>query len=372
MAVYISELPEIQLITNDDFFALVDSASLTTYRSNFNTLNGWMSSSVTTSRAMYANTASLANTASYAITSSFALTASYLLYRGFPNGTASYALTSSRAITASYFDISGVTIGFATYARSASWASHSLSSSYVPASGVDGTVRSASYAITASYAKSASYAITASHGISASYASSASFALYADNTSNNPVSIYGPFTASANVNSPTVGWSQWDYEKRAIAFTIGSTSDVVIECTINYAIDEDSGHRFYIGVILRADGLDDPTVNPVSSVSALDDFKFISVYDFAENARIDTTSKFYIKRNSLTAGNWVIYILPYKTDPNPNITPWGTSGIAQKSILDTFLASSPEIEKGQVRFYKFANSAMVNVYSTTPITQYIL
>jgi hypothetical protein len=102
-------------------------------------------------------------------------------------GTASWAfnaLTASVAGTttsASYAGTASVLIGSvqsATFALSASWASQSLSASYVSASNVDGRVPTASYALNA---LSASYA-PGTPSISASYALTASFALNAGGT----------------------------------------------------------------------------------------------------------------------------------------------------------------------------------------------
>lgn len=369
-SIYISNLISNTSITNDDFIPVVQSSSLTTYKVNFGTIGNWMSSSVTSSWALYAKTASLSNTASNSNTSSVSFTASYLLYSGIPNGTSSYAISSSISERALYFDSSSFRAGFAYTARSASWASQSLSTSYVSGSNVHGKVTSASYAIQSTITTVATYGLLSTYSISSSYATTSSLALLADTTLYNPKSIYGPFTASANTTSPTVGWSQWDYEKKAVAFSLASNSDVIIECEMNYAIDENSPTKYYVAGIVRAGGIDDPTVNPPTSVSDFDDYKFISLYNFETNTRLDNISKFYIKKDGLTTGKWVLYLLFYST--TANITPWGTSGVAQKTDIDNFLASSPTRETSQVRFYKFANSVIVNIYATTAVTQDIL
>jgi hypothetical protein len=378
-SIYISDLIVLPAITNDDFIPLVQSSSLTTYRVDFNTINAWMSSSVTASQAIHAQTASFVTTASYANTASLANTASFLLYQGIPNGTASYAFSASHADTASYFNTgSGFVAAFATYAISASWASSSVSSSYVTASGVDGTVASASYALSASYVISSSYGMSASYAKTASYAWTSSHAFYAENTVYNLMSLYGPFTSSAEGTSETVGWSRWDYEKQAVAFTLAGTSDVILDCTVNYTMDELSGKCYYIGAVVRQDGLVDPTINPPTTVSpaannetnatyGFDDFKFISVYDFSENARVDSTSKLVIRKNGLTSGKWIVYFAVYRT--NLAVSPWGTTGVGQKATLEDFLDDVPTRESSQARFYKFGNSVTVNVYATTTVTQ---
>jgi len=58
----------------------------------------------------------------------------------------------------------------------ASWAENALTASYISASNIDGTVISASYALSASYAESASYALSSSYAESSSYALSSSYA----------------------------------------------------------------------------------------------------------------------------------------------------------------------------------------------------
>lgn len=76
-SVKISELNELFSITNDDFFPLVDSGSMTTFHVSFNVLNAWMrasgsclsaswaSSSISSSYALSASYANTAKTASY-------------------------------------------------------------------------------------------------------------------------------------------------------------------------------------------------------------------------------------------------------------------------------------------------------------------
>lgn len=89
--------------------------------------------------------------------------------------TASYALNG---LSSSYSATASILLGSvqnATFAVSASFASQSLSASYITASAINGTVASASYALAA---LSASYA-PSSPSISASYALTASFALNA-------------------------------------------------------------------------------------------------------------------------------------------------------------------------------------------------
>ena len=377
-SIYISDLINRTSITNDDFIPLVQSSSLTTYRTDFASIGNWMSGSATASWAKYAISASYATSASYAISASHARTASYLLYSGFPNGTASYALSASRAETASYFDVSNAAVKYATYAVSASWASSSISASYITASNIDGIIPTASYSVTASYAINASYGYSSSYATTASYAWTGSHAFYAESAIANQGSFYGPFTSSAVSTSPTKGWSQYDYAKRAIAFNLANTSDVIIECTVNYATYELNDNKaHYIAAIVKAGTDPDPTIDVPVSVATFDDFKFIGftvgtpdTYNVS-----DLTTKFYIKKAGLTAGKWVVYFAFYNADYGTYpISPFGATGVGQLTALNDFLNSPPvqDAETGagsRSRFYKFANSAQVNVYSTVAVTQ---
>ena len=143
-----------------DFFPMVDSSSLTTYRASIADIAPLMTHSI------HSDSSSLAVTASYAISSSYALSASNAI-------SSSYALSASNASSASYSIGSGNTIS-ASYAFTASYAvtaSNTISASYAINS--SNTV-SASYAVTSSKSISASYACSSSNAVTASYALTAS------------------------------------------------------------------------------------------------------------------------------------------------------------------------------------------------------
>ena len=106
-SVKISELNTLISITSDDFFALVDSGSGTTYRTTFNVLNNWMAASAS------------CFSASYALSSSWAVSASYALSSSWANN----ARSSSYALTASFYDLAGYAPAFATSASFAATAS---------------------------------------------------------------------------------------------------------------------------------------------------------------------------------------------------------------------------------------------------------
>lgn len=141
-SIKISELDALSAVLAPDFFPVVQSGSMTTFRVTINTLNDWMrisgsalsaswaSQSLFTGRA---NTAISASHASSSVSASYAASASVaysLNYTPISAITASYAsasLSSSYALTASYaFKTEQATM--ATSSISSSWASASLSS----------------------------------------------------------------------------------------------------------------------------------------------------------------------------------------------------------------------------------------------------
>ena len=164
-----------------DFFPMVDSSSLTTYRTSIADIAPLMTHSI------HSDSSSLAVTASYSISSSYAATGGNTI-------SSSYAVTASNAITSSNSLSSNNSIS-ASYAVSSS---HAISSSYAIAS--SNTVSSsyavsssnsvtASYAVSSSNSVSSSYAITASNAISASHACTSSYAISSSNAVSSSYSI---------------------------------------------------------------------------------------------------------------------------------------------------------------------------------------
>ena len=191
LSIPISGLNQLTVVTSSDFIPVVQSSSLTTFRTPLTVLGNWISSSVDASSSFSSISASYALSSSYACSSSFAITSNNLNY---PNkSTASYAISSSQtmaAISSSYT----VTASFALHtptgstAVSSSWASQSLwattssfasqsmwniSSSFASRSLV---ATSASWASQSIWATSSSFA---SKSISSSYSSVSTTASYA-------------------------------------------------------------------------------------------------------------------------------------------------------------------------------------------------
>ncbi len=160
-SVKISELTPLSIVSDLDFFPLVQSSSMTTYQADILTLNGWFrvsGSAVSASWASASLSSSNARTSSYAFTASSALnsvTASYAISASiaFNSVSASFALSASNAKTAS-FALSASNSTTASFAfncdtasfvnlqlqqtvLSASWASQSLSASWAPSNAFD-------------------------------------------------------------------------------------------------------------------------------------------------------------------------------------------------------------------------------------------
>ena len=153
----ISELVPLTSIRDGDFFPIVNSGSLTTYRTDIATLNAWMTVSGSALSSSHANTSSYVKVS---VSSSYASQADYALLAN----TASYVASvsnSGTSISASHALIADNSINAASavsasYSDSSFSSSHSNSSSYAEASG---------HTVTASYSETASWALNVAGGI---------------------------------------------------------------------------------------------------------------------------------------------------------------------------------------------------------------
>lgn len=376
----ISQLDQQSEIVNNDFFPLVDSGSLTTVKATFGTLATWAEGYATASFTVNANFSDYALTASYAPSCSLALTTSYLLYQGFSNGTVSYALYAEKAETASYVDTTADIVGFATYAKSASWVSSSVSASYVSAFNVDGTVVSASYALTASYAITASYILSGSYAESASNSGTSSHVSFAESAAGVvSLNAYGPFVADPDSIS-TVAWGQYDETKRSVAFILEEQADVVVKCSVNYNTSVVPGtlEYHYFGAKLIAEGLPDPLIglipNPNSVLipttnADLDMVKMVSIRDITGNGYVEGTVEFEFRINTLNVGQYRVYIIPLKTIRHIGPIEYAVSA-SNAQIADYTLFLSDVLVQGVImKIPKFSNSVQVIVYSQKSVLQ---
>lgn len=137
-SIKISELDALSSIVAADFFPLVSSGSLTTYRVNITTLNNWFRVS---GSCLSASWASASINATQAVSASWA-SASISAIRSISSSWASASISSSYALSASAglmsvsssFASTAVSASYAPFTQtvqvSSSWASASLSSSY--------------------------------------------------------------------------------------------------------------------------------------------------------------------------------------------------------------------------------------------------
>lgn len=137
-SIKISELDALTFLVDADFFPLVQSGSLTTYRVNLTTLNNWfrVSGSVLSaswaSRSLDATRATSASWASASLTSLQTISASWAS----SSISSSYARSASRSeqtLSSSFANVA-ISASYAPFSQafqaSSSWASQSLSSSY--------------------------------------------------------------------------------------------------------------------------------------------------------------------------------------------------------------------------------------------------
>ena len=162
----------------------------------------WSNNSVTASYV----TGSVHNSFNPALSSSYALSASFAPTN--TNITASWSqnsISASYSLTSSYSLNSGTTLTTgSTYPITASWSNNSLTASYVTASNVIGTVTSASYALSASFAPTNTN-ITASwsnNSVTASYVTGS-----VHNSSNPALSSSYALTASFSPTTITASWA---------------------------------------------------------------------------------------------------------------------------------------------------------------------
>jgi len=143
----ISQLGKLNTISGSDFFPIVQSSSLGTYRVDINTLNTWLAASGSASYANQSNTASyvkIAQSASYITSSNVTgtvLSASYSLSSSMSNS-ASYSNTSSYSLSSSY----STSASYAAKSTTSSYALYSVSSSYLSGSATGSLYGTSSWA----------------------------------------------------------------------------------------------------------------------------------------------------------------------------------------------------------------------------------
>ena len=229
LSIPISQLNTENVISSSDFIPIVQSSSLTTFKTPLTNLASWISSSVDASSSFSSVSSSFALSSSWAKSASIATTSNNLIY---PNqSTASYAISCSQAansvlsITAS-FALSTIT---GSTAVSASWASQSFwatSASFASRSLVTTSASFASRSFAATSASWASSSISSFSSTSASYSSQTLSSSYAVTASYAVISSWDAiypyikqitFTAShddyVNINMLGTTWQSYGYEQ---------------------------------------------------------------------------------------------------------------------------------------------------------------
>lgn len=204
MSTQISQLTQsITSSTGNDFLVVIDSGSLTLFKSAVSSLNSWSLDSGSFLSSSFSSQSLLTDTASFIFTASYSKTASVLLnlyYDGTTsNGTASYALTASLSRTSS----------FSTLSISSSYA---ITSSFAPLAANADNVFSTSYALFSPTASTALYAATSSFALTASY-----YNIDLDSLETSFEQAYGPFTSSTSTSSV---WSFGDACQQGIPIII--------------------------------------------------------------------------------------------------------------------------------------------------------
>lgn len=170
-SIRISGLVNLPVITADDFFPIVDSGSLTTYRTPVQSVADFIAASGSASFALTARSSSYALSSSWSNRSGTSASSSFLIFPN--NSTASFSLVSisssltisssfaSKSVTSSFsqFSLSSLSASFATNAISSSRA---ITSSFSTTSSFSQNAFTSSYALTASRADNCRIADTAS------------------------------------------------------------------------------------------------------------------------------------------------------------------------------------------------------------------
>jgi len=374
----ISQLDKVENIADGDFFPLVNSGSLTTERSTIETFSNWIELSGSASYSNFSDSATYSLTSSYSPSSSVSSTSSFLIFNSpIVNGTASFGLNSQTSATSSYLAALALSVGFSNYAASASWVTRSISSSYVPGSGIDGLVDSASYVISASYSLSASYVVSSSYVVTASNSLTSSHVKFAKViTATAPFNAYGPFYAHPNTGySVTFNWGQYDENKRSVSFFLTEASDVIIKCIVNYDIATFDSTEFplyngslrYFGAKLLPEVITSP--NTSNTNLELDAIQVIGSRDAGWETggnHLQGVCEITFKKTSLLAGQYKVYMMPLYTNQliGPDLSTSASN--SQVSTYDAFLNSNI-VFSTSCQIEKFSNSAMLFVYSTKEV-----
>jgi hypothetical protein len=205
----ISGLNNYPVILSSDFIAIVNSSSLTTYRSPILSIGNWMLASGSASSSVVSVSASYSLSSSNSINSINSISSSFLIY---PNvSTASFSING---ISSSY-SLSG---SFSKTSTSSSWSSFSLTSSLSINSLTSSISNVSIVSVSSSWASSS---ISSSYSISASYISDSVI----------PTGFSSGMVMAFAMQTPPTGWLICsgssvfiaDYTNLATAIYVGNT-----------------------------------------------------------------------------------------------------------------------------------------------------
>ena len=199
-SIRISQLDLFDQISPQDFVALVDSSSLTTYRTDVSAFLNIVASSGSVISSSWASQSFSATSASWA--------------------SQSFSSVSSSWASQSFLSVSS------SWAKQASTASYSITSSFSLVS------------ITSSFAKSASFSTTSSFAITASFSDSSSFSTTAS-FANAAISVIGGtgfisgMVVTFAMQTPPSGWLECNGSEVLISTYPSLASSIYVDYTIN-------------------------------------------------------------------------------------------------------------------------------------------
>jgi len=300
MSEIISQLSSsITASTGDDFLVVIDSGSLTTFKSTLFSLKNWESlsgsflSSSWASHSFFVDTASFVSTASYAKSSSVILS---LDYNGSTfNGTASYALSSSVNVSAS----------FATLAVTSSL---SQTSSFAFQSQNTNNVFSTSFALISANTNTSMFSSHSSFAATASYINLSAIDIDFQKA-------YGPFTSSATTSSR---WGWTDPIEQAIPIIVlKDNTDLICKVRTQIMHDEADDINGYYIVEARMFPLTESGVQGIYKTASYNDTLGTAdsyVYSAGDNSYYPCsygcfTHLLEFKKTGLSKGTYVIWVL---------------------------------------------------------------
>lgn len=374
MSVTISQLTSsITASTADDFLVVVDSGSLTTFKTTLSSLRSWESLSGSFLSASWATHSFIVDTASFVPTASYAKSSSVILsleYNGSTfNGTASYALSSSVNRTGSF-------------SRLAITSSRSQTSSFALFSTNTNNVFSTSFALFSANTNTALFSSHSSVATTASYINLSAIDIDFQKA-------YGPFTASATTSSR---WGWTDPIEQAIPIIIlKDNTDLICKVRAQIMHDEADDVNGYYVVEARMFPLTSSTAPGIyrtasnnDTLGTADDY----VYSAGDNTYYPCsygcfTHLLEFKKTGLSKGTYIIWVLNRLYAQTINATEitfeeWahakgvGFGGITTGRYISDNSPSNGSGEQFEKMLYPSSGSSKAIVISNKPVSPGIM